>query len=127
MSNQRIVNSALFVFVILVFVVLNQLFSELWISLDFPDYRILGPIGVPLIIALVITSLGAFLLRRDQRVNPFLLEVVGELKEVTWPTRQEIQTHTTVVILTVLIIALLMGVFDTVWAKVSKFILNPNI
>ncbi len=39
-----------------------------------------------------------------------------ELKKVTWPTRKETQAATIVVIVTVIIAAMILGAFDTVWS-----------
>ncbi len=127
MSNQRIVNLAYFVFAIIVFVVLNQLLGQFWALYQIYDQKLLGSVGVPMLISLVTISVAMFVLMRHERVNPFLLEVVGELREVTWPTRQETISHTRVVIIMVLVMAVILGAFDAVWAKLSKFILNPNI
>jgi preprotein translocase subunit SecE len=48
-----------------------------------------------------------------QRARTFLLEVRGELKRTSWPSRQEVQGTTTVVIVTVFIFGLFLWVVDT--------------
>ena len=55
-------------------------------------------------------------LYKNERVYSLANEVATELKKVTWPTRQETQTATLVVVITVIIAALLLGAFDTVWS-----------
>jgi preprotein translocase subunit SecE len=127
MSNQRIVSFAYFVVAIVLLVVLNQLLTQIWAQGQFPDYQIIGQFGMPWAIAAVITAVAVVLVVRSSRVNPFLLEVVGELREVTWPTRQETTSHTVVVIVTVLVLAAILGFFDVIWSRVAKFLLNPNL
>jgi len=127
MSNQRIVNSAYFISGIVLFVVLEQLLRQLWAYQQWFDYKILGPIGIPMTVALVGTGLGILFLTRHEKATPFMMEVVEELRQVTWPTSQETRSHTVVVIATVLICAAILGGFDWAWAKMSKLLLNANI
>jgi preprotein translocase subunit SecE len=127
MSNQRIVSFGYFVVAIIFLVVLDQLFTQIWAQARWPDYQIVGQFGLPWVAAGVVTLIAVVVALRSERVNPFLLEVVGELKEVTWPTWQETTSHTIVVIVTVLVLAAILGFFDVVWARVAKFLLNPNI
>ena len=125
MSNQRIVNTAYFTCGVVVFVVMDQLLGQVWTRMQLPDGRLFGPVGLPLSLSVIVAFVGMVFLMRHERVNPFLLEVVTELREVTWPTRQETTSHTTVVIVAVMIVALLMGAFDFTWATLTRFLLNP--
>jgi preprotein translocase subunit SecE len=47
-----------------------------------------------------------------ERLSTFLNEVKGESRKVTWPTREELQESTTVVLVTVLIISMFIFVVD---------------
>ena len=65
----------------------------------------------------VILALGVGVtLYRNERVYGLANEVATELKKVTWPTRKETQAATLVVVVTVVIAAILLGLFDTVWS-----------
>jgi preprotein translocase subunit SecE len=55
-------------------------------------------------------------LYRNERVYGLATEVATELKKVAWPTRKETQAATLVVIVTVIIAAILLGVFDAIWS-----------
>jgi preprotein translocase subunit SecE len=55
-------------------------------------------------------------LYKNERVYGLANEVATELKKVTWPTRKETQTATIVVVVTVIVAAILLGVFDAVWS-----------
>ena len=47
----------------------------------------------------------------------FLRQVVAELRKVVWPTRKELITYTTVVIVFVLIVAAIVAVLDYAFGK----------
>jgi preprotein translocase SecE subunit len=49
-------------------------------------------------------------------------EIVGELAKVTWPSRDEIQTATVVVIITSVIASLIIGAFDAIWSTPTDLI-----
>lgn len=52
----------------------------------------------------------------------FASEVVGELKKVTWPTRQETIRLTIIVIVISLIIGIYIGIIDILLAKVLEIV-----
>ncbi len=127
MSNQRIVNFCYFVATLLMFYVLGKLLYQFWGHFGWRDTYLIGEMGYPWLISAVVTGITLFVVLRSEKVTPFLLEVVAELREVTWPTRQEVISHTRVVIVTVVVIAVILGAFDVLWAKLSKFLLNPTL
>ena len=47
-----------------------------------------------------------------KRLKTFLSEVVAELKKTTWPSRTEVRGTTTVVIITMFIIATFLWIVD---------------
>ena len=49
-----------------------------------------------------------------KKLFKFLHEVRLEMKKVTWPTRKEITGSTVVVIITVIIVAIYLGVIDNI-------------
>jgi preprotein translocase subunit SecE len=57
-------------------------------------------------------------------VVDFLISAEGEMKKVSWSSRQEIQASTTVVILVVTIMAMLLGASDYVFTIFVKWILG---
>ena len=54
----------------------------------------------------------------------FLKETSGELRKVTWPTRQEVIRLTFVVIFTSLIVGLLLGGADFLFTKGIELIIK---
>lgn len=49
-----------------------------------------------------------------EKSKKFVSDVVVEMKKVTWPTRTELRGSTMVVIVTVIIIAIFIGIVDRV-------------
>ncbi len=53
-----------------------------------------------------------------KKLFKFLREVKVELKKVVWPNRTEISGSTGVVIITVLVVALYLGILDYILQKI---------
>ena len=49
-----------------------------------------------------------------EKAKKFLSDVVVEMKKVSWPTRSELRGSTMVVIVTVIIIAIFIGIVDRI-------------
>ncbi|MDG1843979.1 MAG: preprotein translocase subunit SecE [Nitrospinaceae bacterium] len=54
----------------------------------------------------------------------FLLEVRGEVKKVTWPSKKEAMGGTAVVVVVVLIMAVFLGLVDVLLSKIVEALLN---
>jgi preprotein translocase subunit SecE len=56
---------------------------------------------------------------KKERTKPrqFIKEVIAELKKVAWPTRPEVIAYSTVVLISVIVIAALIFGMDFVFAK----------
>jgi preprotein translocase subunit SecE len=63
---------------------------------------------------------------RNQVAQDFANEVIIELRKVTWPTFKETRQATVVVCICVIVIALILGGFDFIWAKLIKFLLTAG-
>ena len=59
-----------------------------------------------------------------QRTKPreFVKEVIGELRKVAWPTRKEVVAYSTVVFVSVVVIAAIIFGMDYVFAKGVLFL-----
>ncbi len=69
-----------------------------------------------------IAAVAAVVLWRQPRANAVSLEVAGELKKVTWPTMRETRAATVAVVVATFVAAVILGVFDYVWAKISSLV-----
>jgi preprotein translocase subunit SecE len=72
--------------------------------------------------AIAIAGIATLVAWRNEQVFTLASEVAGELRKVSWPTRKETMSSTVVVIITTIISAAFLGVFDTVWSAVTRFI-----
>ena len=63
-----------------------------------------------------------FVLYRNERINQVTHDVLGELMKVSWPTRQETQAATVVVIVASIIAAVIVGLIDAAWSKLTDVI-----
>jgi preprotein translocase subunit SecE len=53
----------------------------------------------------------------------YLREVANELKQVTWPSKQQTQEKTALVIAVSIVIGLYLGLLDTIFQKIMTAIL----
>ena len=51
-------------------------------------------------------------------IGKFFRGVVAEMKKVAWPNRKEVTTYTTIVLVTVAVVALLISFFDSILSLV---------
>ena len=59
-----------------------------------------------------------------QKAKQFFREVRVELKKVTWPTRKETIASTSVVLVTVFLVAFYMGIVDLGLSRLIKIFLE---
>jgi preprotein translocase subunit SecE len=58
----------------------------------------------------------------SSRLGRFIREIVAELKKVIWPSRKELLTYTTVVVVFVAVILAIVGLLDLGFAKAVLFV-----
>ena len=75
-------------------------------------------------IALVTAGTAAVVAYRNEQVFASVVEVTRELEKVTWPTRKETSAATIVVIVTVLIAAAILSMFDAIWSAFTNWFLR---
>ena len=61
--------------------------------------------------------------RRPNVITRFVKETTGELRKVTWPTRQDATQLTILVLIVVLISSALLGVLDLLFSRFIAMIL----
>jgi preprotein translocase subunit SecE len=122
-STQRFVIFAYLAFGVLIWATIAKLSGAIAYSAGLPDPAILGEnftlttvLGFALALA---AGLYAF---KNQKAYTYANEVVAELLKCTWPGKKETRTATMVVIVTALIVAVILGLFDAVWAQLTGLI-----
>ena len=62
--------------------------------------------------------------KQPNSVAKYFKDLKSEFKKVVWPTKKQVVNNTTVVLLTILLIGVFVGAFDTIGGWVLKMILN---
>ncbi len=89
------------------------------LSIQNSNFHTFNIIVATILTLLVVASLVAYRKLRD-----YLLDVGDELSRVSWPTLQEAQKSTALVIIIVLVIGFALFFADTIFLKVINFIMN---
>lgn len=98
------------------FFVVDKLAFELWRRFAQPDPIVTGAASA------IVGVLAAFYAYRHPQTRKLADEVVTELAQVTWPTREETYSSTVVVVVTSLVAAVYTGVFDALWSALTDFV-----
>ena len=59
-----------------------------------------------------------------ERTRTFLQQVTVETKKITWPSREDLRESTTVVIISVILLAIILGIVDWLISMGMKQILK---
>jgi preprotein translocase SecE subunit len=122
-STQRYVIFAFLAFGVLLWATIAKLGSAIAYTTGLPDPALLGEGFTLTTVIGFALALGAGLYAfKNQKAYTFANEVVAELLKCTWPSKKETRTATVVVIVTALIIAVILGLFDAVWAQLTGLI-----
>lgn len=62
--------------------------------------------------------------KQQNRITRFFRETVGELRKVTWPTRQEAINLTIVVLIVIAVMSVFLGVLDFIYSRFFVLILG---
>ncbi len=72
----------------------------------------------------IVLSLFIFWLVNKPSIADFMVVAEGEMKKVSWSSRKEIAVSTFIVIVTVIIVALLLGFFDFTFELIFGWLLR---
>ena len=79
------------------------------------------------IIGLGLAGATAFYLWVNPKTHQTSMEIVAELRKVSWPSFAEARAATVAVIVASLISAVLLGLFDVFWLFLTDKIQNPSL
>ncbi len=120
---KKIVFSCFLVFAVIVFFVFNKLLASVVGYFDFYAYG--DYVEVIVRVVPMIVAIGLFVgLYQNQKAVTYMGEVAAELKKVAWPQKKEVSAATVVVIIAVLISALILGMFDSLWSFLVRKIIS---
>ena len=121
-GTQRYVLFAYLALGLIAWITISKVLGGLAFVAGLPDPGLVGAFTLSSLIGLLsVAGLTAFLARHP-KANAFSGDVFGELNKVTWPSRKETQSATVVVIVTTIVLAVLLGFIDLVWAKLTGLI-----
>ena len=123
MNNQKYIVLTLLGIAFLVAISLRGLAIPLLAKWEYGDPLLFNTIHATSLGALVIGIGGFLLLNRHPAVVGFTNEAWTELRRVFWPDKEETVRSTTVVIGVTLFIAFMLGLYDYVWAEVTRLFL----
>jgi len=72
----------------------------------------------------LVALIAAIVTYRSRKIHTFVVEVCVELSKVTWPTRKETWSQTVIVLIVSVLAAIILGVYDAVWSKITDLIYN---
>lgn len=68
-------------------------------------------------------GLGTYYLRADRERSEYFLSAIAELRKVSWPTWPDTKRMTVIVCIVVSIFAVIVSIFDLIWARALKMLL----
>jgi len=122
-DNRKIVFSCYLIVAMLGWLVLNKLLASIAGYFDLYAYGNY----VETLVRLVPVGLGFGLfagLYKNATSYNYMTEVVAELKKVTWPVSKDVSAATVAVIIAVLISAVLLFLFDSLWSVLIRKVLQ---
>ncbi len=128
-QNRRWIALFYFVSALLVWVLTDKFLTQImaWTSLTDFNYELLSErFTLTTLLGLTLALVMGIRMYRSPKYSGLLNEVVVELRKVTWPNAHETRSATIVVLVTVFIMAFLLGLFDFFWSSVMDW-LYPSV
>lgn len=73
--------------------------------------------------AVAVAAIAALWLRSSPERHEYFLASIGELRKVSWPSWPDVKKMTLVVVVVVGVFAVILGLFDVVWARALRLLL----
>lgn len=127
MSNQRYVLLSFIALAIGMGMLVQSASVSAMAQFAFPDNRLAGLVNTSTALSLVVGALTFAILIRNRKALGFASEVVGELQQVTWPSRDEAVRGSTTVVLTTIFAASLLAVYDFIWKNLADLVLFTEV
>lgn len=110
---------------IIVAIVVSKALASLFATLRVTDTALIGDqVTLSVLIGFVIALLAAGALFAWPKTKNYIGAVAEELNKVNWPTWAETKVNTLVVVVTSVIAAMILGVFDITFGLLSEWLAN---
>jgi preprotein translocase subunit SecE len=86
------------------------------------DFTILAGWTLSSLIGFAVAIAAAVIVWRIPKTQKVSLEVALELKRVTWPSLRETRAATVAVVVASFIAAIILGIFDFIWGRLSAWV-----
>jgi preprotein translocase subunit SecE len=127
MNNQRYIALAFIVFATVLGAAVHGIAVPLVARFNLSDPEIIpGIANATSLAGIGVGVVTFFVAMRTQSVVSYTDEVIGELRKVVWPTRDETVRNATIVLGTVLVLSLILGAYDYVWGAITKVFLYSD-
>lgn len=100
----------------LLFWVLDRIVTAVWDRFAEPQSVVIAGLSV------CVAAVATMAIYKNDTLNSFVHESATELSKVTWPSRSEARSATVVVVVTSIIAAAILFVFDGVWSGLSDYV-----
>lgn len=122
-EHRNIVFSCYLIIAVLGWLVFSRMASSVSAYFDFYVYGNFVEVIVRLVPVVLGITLFAVLYRNAKSYN-YMTEVISELRKVTWPASKEVSAATIAVIVAVLISAVLLFLFDSIWSYLIQRVIR---
>jgi preprotein translocase SecE subunit len=126
MSDRRVLGFAWLFLALLVWLVLRDFFQWSFATFDIPNQRYLGSFQASSLLGVAVSGIAGAITWKHKTIYDFCIETVSETRQVVWPGKDETRENTVIVVVVSVIMSLVLGAFDLVWAKLSNFILSAG-
>lgn len=65
--------------------------------------------------------------REDHPVIKYFKSTRAELRRVTWPTREETRTLTTIIVIVTIVMGLFLGILDFLFQQIAAGVIGGNL
>lgn len=120
MDNQKYIYLTFLGAAVLLGTSVRGLVVPLLASMEVGDPRFFGFIDASAVGGICIAVATFFILLRNRPACVFTDEVVAELRKVVWPDKQETVRSTLVVVSFTVIVAGALGLYDYIWAGITR-------
>jgi preprotein translocase subunit SecE len=86
------------------------------------DFALFGNWNLSSVVGFLVAAVVAVIVWRLPKTQTASLEVALELRRVTWPSMRETRAATIAVIVASFVAAIILGVFDLLWSRLSNLV-----
>jgi preprotein translocase subunit SecE len=125
MSRQNFVIVGIIVLAAVAGLALSHLAAWIFIQAGVDDFPLFSrELSVTVLIGFGLAIAGAVFCFAHTPTRLVTQEIADELSKVSWPTREETQNATVIVLATVVLCAVYLGLFDAVWLWLTNLVLG---